>query len=58
MIRPITFVSMLLAAGSGLYLYQAKQQARVLDRQIARHPRRGRRRCASAPRCCAPNTRC
>ncbi len=34
MIRPFTFVSMLLAAGSGLYLYQAKQQARVLDRQI------------------------
>ena len=35
MMRPLTFVSMLLAAGSGLYLYQAKQQARVLDRQIA-----------------------
>lgn len=35
MIRPLTFVSMLLAAGSGLYLYQSKQQARVLDRQIA-----------------------
>jgi hypothetical protein len=34
MIRPFTFVTMMLAAGSGLYLYQAKQQARVLDRQI------------------------
>ncbi len=34
MIRPFTFVTMLLAAGSGLYLYQTKQQSRVLDRQI------------------------
>jgi hypothetical protein len=34
MIRPFTIISMLLAAGSGLYLYQAKQQARLLDRQI------------------------
>ncbi|MDA8253651.1 MAG: hypothetical protein M0Z28_31370 [Rhodospirillales bacterium] len=35
MIRPFTFVAMLLAAIAGLYLYQAKQQARVLDRQIS-----------------------
>ncbi|HET9018853.1 MAG TPA: hypothetical protein VFN46_04670 [Acetobacteraceae bacterium] len=34
MIRPFTFVTLLLAAGAGLYLYQAKQQGRVLDRQI------------------------
>jgi hypothetical protein len=34
MIRPFTFVCMLLAAASGLYLYQAKQQGRVLDRKI------------------------
>ncbi len=36
MIRPFTFVTMLLAAGSGLYLYQTKHQAQVLDREIAR----------------------
>jgi hypothetical protein len=35
MIRPLTIVTMLLAAGSGLYLYQAKQKVRVLDRQIS-----------------------
>jgi hypothetical protein len=35
MIRPFTIVTMLLAAGSGLYLYQAKQKVRVLDRQIS-----------------------
>jgi hypothetical protein len=34
MIRPFTFVTMLMAAGSGLYLYQTKQAGRVLDRQI------------------------
>ena len=36
MIRPFTFVTMMLAAGSGLYLYQTKHQAQVLDREIAR----------------------
>ncbi len=36
MIRPATLVAMLLAAGSGLYLYQVKHQAQLLDGQIAR----------------------
>lgn len=36
MIRPFTIVCMLMAVGSGLYLYQCKHQAQVLDRQIAR----------------------
>ena len=35
MIRPFTFLTMLLAAGSGLYLYQAKQQGRLIDQRIA-----------------------
>jgi hypothetical protein len=35
MIRPVTFVCMLLAAGSGLYLYQEKHRAQLLDREIA-----------------------
>ena len=36
MISPLTFVTLLLAVLSGLYLYQAKHRAEVLDRQIAR----------------------
>ncbi len=36
MIRPFTCVCMLLAAGSGLYLYQTKHRAQLLDREIAR----------------------
>ena len=36
MIRPLTFVCLLLAAGSGLYVYQTKHQAQMLDREIAR----------------------
>jgi hypothetical protein len=36
MIRPVTCVCLLMAAGSGLYLYQAKHQAHVLDRDITR----------------------
>ncbi len=36
MIRPLTCICMLLAAGSGLYLYQSKHQAQMLDREIAR----------------------
>lgn len=36
MIRPFTVVCMLMAVGSGLYLYQCKHQAQVLDRKIAR----------------------
>jgi hypothetical protein len=36
MIRPLTLVCALLAAGSGLYLYQTKHQAQLLDRQIQR----------------------
>lgn len=35
MIRPFTVVCMLMAVGSGLYLYQCKHQAQVLDRRIA-----------------------
>ncbi len=34
MIRPVTCLAMLMAAGSGLYLYQAKHQGYVLDHQI------------------------
>lgn len=34
MIRPFTCVSVLLACGSGLYLYQTKHHAQVVDRQI------------------------
>ncbi len=36
MIRPFTCICMLLAGGSGLYLYQAKHTAQLLDREIAR----------------------
>lgn len=35
MIRPFTCVCMLLAAGSGLYLYQTKHRSQMLDRDIA-----------------------
>jgi hypothetical protein len=35
MIRPATVLTALLAAGSGLYLYQAKHRTRVTDGQIA-----------------------
>jgi len=34
MIRPFTAVCMLLAAGSGLYLYQQKHRTQVLEKQI------------------------
>jgi hypothetical protein len=34
MIRPFTCISVLLAFGSGLYVFQTKHQAQVLDRQI------------------------
>ncbi len=34
MIRPFTFVALLLAGTSGLYLYQTKHRAEVLDQQI------------------------
>ncbi len=36
MIRPFTLACMVAAAGSGLYLYQTKHQAQMLDREIAR----------------------
>jgi hypothetical protein len=36
MIRPTTCLCMLMAAGSGLYLYQSKHQAQLLDREINR----------------------
>lgn len=36
MIRPLTCVCMLLAGGSGLYLYQSKHRAQMLDREIER----------------------
>jgi hypothetical protein len=35
-IRPFTCICMLLAAGSGLYLYQSKHQALMLDREIGK----------------------
>ncbi len=34
MIRPLTCICMLLAGGSGLYLYQSKHRAQMLDREI------------------------
>jgi len=36
MIRPLTCICMLLAGGSGLYLYQSKHRAQMLDREIER----------------------
>ncbi len=36
MIRPFTCLCMMLAAGAGLYLYQEKHRAQVLDREIMR----------------------
>jgi len=36
MIRPLTCICMLLAGGSGLYLYQSKHRAQMLDHQIER----------------------
>lgn len=36
MIRPLTFLTLLLAAGSGLYLYQTKHRAEMLDTKIER----------------------
>lgn len=35
MIRPMTCACMLLAGGAGLYLYQVKHRAQLLDREIA-----------------------
>jgi hypothetical protein len=34
MFRPLTFITLAMACGSGLYLYQVKHQAQMLDRQI------------------------
>lgn len=34
MIRPLTFITLLLAAASGLYVYQTKHRAEVLDAKI------------------------
>jgi hypothetical protein len=34
MIRPLTIVTFMMACGSGLYLYQSKHEAQVLDREI------------------------
>jgi len=36
MIRPLTIVTFMMACGSGLYLYQSKHEAQVLDRTIER----------------------
>jgi hypothetical protein len=36
MIRPFTCVCLLLAAGSGLYVYQSKHRVQVVDREITR----------------------
>lgn len=36
MIRPVTCICMLLAGASGLYLYQSKHRAQLLDREIVR----------------------
>jgi hypothetical protein len=34
MIRPLTFVSLIVAAGAGLHLYQVKHSVSVLDREL------------------------
>ncbi len=36
MIRPITLICMLMAGGSGLYLYQTKHKSQMLDREIGK----------------------
>ena len=36
MIRPFTIICMVLAGASGLYLYQTKHRAQMLDREIQR----------------------
>lgn len=36
MIRPLTIVTLLMAGGSGLYLYQSKHEVQLLDRTIER----------------------
>ena len=36
MMRPFTLICMVSAFGAGLYLYQSKHQAQVLDREIGR----------------------
>ena len=36
MIRPFSCICLLMAAGSGLYLYQSKHQAQMLDREIVK----------------------
>lgn len=39
MIRPLTIATFLMACGSGLYLYQSKHEAQVLDRMIEKSVR-------------------
>ena len=34
MFRPLTFITLVMACGSGLYLYQVKHQAQMVDREI------------------------
>jgi hypothetical protein len=34
MIRPVTLVSLIAAAGAGLYLYQVKHSVSMLDREL------------------------
>ncbi len=36
MTRPLTCLTLLAAAGAGLYLYQSKHQAQLLDHEINR----------------------
>ena len=36
MIRPLTIATLLMACGSGLYLYQSKHEVQLLDRTIER----------------------
>ncbi len=58
MIRPLTLVSLIAAAGAGLYLYQVKHAVAELDRQLRDIKPPDRAGAASAARCCAPNGRC
>ena len=58
MIRPLTIVTFLMACGSGLYLYQSKHAAQVLDRDIERDGARYRQRYESRAGCSPLNGRC
>ena len=57
MMRPISLLCMLLAIGSGLYLYRVKYHAQLLDREI-NLTLRGADDAMLARPWCGPTTRC